>query len=338
MDAFIRRSLRFVARYTGDFNHGEALWRCLEVSSDALDVLVELDLHWDGTHLGVHNAWEGRRDCFQVVAVCVLYLFRWVSYSETRWIKGGRSGRLWLRSLLGGVEGVFERAKVRTFLVVASPCNYPMESLLLELLQDDRLLMRVGELKQVLLDEISYLDKLPDYFWRRAAACIEIGFDYRDLRHLTLRGAHIGLAYAHMEIFVRIGQGPFTLTQGHIESNLDELATWATPSSSHTVRKIQACLADGYPTAKLVRALQLLKEVPFSTNAVEEGHAAEACLIKFHETHGERRLRSRCMVTQCGLLSRPSKQDKAVDKLERELEDAIRNRSQLVGFNCSRRR
>ena len=50
---------------------------------------------------------------------------------------------------------------VRQFLATAALSSYPSESVLAELLTDDRLLRRASEFSQVMEDDLLYLESLP---------------------------------------------------------------------------------------------------------------------------------------------------------------------------------
>ena len=86
---------------------------------------------------------------------------RWCDVSETRWTKVGESGRLFLKPVLIGIDGISEIARknnsvskwhlagffkkatlsVRLFLAVAALSRRATETMLLELMEDDRFLL-----------------------------------------------------------------------------------------------------------------------------------------------------------------------------------------------------
>eukprot|EP00969_Alexandrium_andersonii_P073476 3241095-Alexandrium_andersonii.AAC.1 len=101
---------------------------------------------------------------------------RFQSWSETRWVKIGRCGRMFLRGLAVGIEGIvqvaqqddciskyrlggFERlsGEVRLLLAVAGFAARPVEAVQLELLRDDRLLRLAPMMRRLLDDEVRKL-------------------------------------------------------------------------------------------------------------------------------------------------------------------------------------
>ena len=112
---------------------------------------------WDGVNFCVSQEYETKAGGIDDILGCISYLLHWSAFSETRWANVGRSGRLFARSLAGGLEplwdicmeddnishwhlGGFKKATsdVRQYLFVAAFSALPAESVLLEVLQDDR--------------------------------------------------------------------------------------------------------------------------------------------------------------------------------------------------------
>ena len=85
--------------------------------------------------------------------------FRWVDWSDTRWLKAGRASRFFLRSVACGLDPVVQSVlcdgtatnyhlngvlradfSVRRFFLVAAFAAVPVERIHLEVMRDDRLL------------------------------------------------------------------------------------------------------------------------------------------------------------------------------------------------------
>ena len=57
-----------------------------------------------GVRVCVSQAYEAKAGGIDDILACISYLLHWASFSETRWVNVGRSGRLFARSLAGGLE------------------------------------------------------------------------------------------------------------------------------------------------------------------------------------------------------------------------------------------
>ena len=90
----------------------------------------------------------------------------------------------------------------------------PAESLLLEILHDDRVAKWLQFWGATVEEEIDYILNLPEYAWRRLAllACDDWGSS--DLKHQTLHGSLVTVGYLYMDIFYEFELYPQCLAQG----------------------------------------------------------------------------------------------------------------------------
>ena len=212
---FVETHLKFKAERSGELLDIECFWRALHIEPHMCEVLCDLDFFWDGCSLSVHASWERKSHTFSTVTACVLFLFRWCSFSETRWAKVGLSGRYYLSSVAGGIDRVWRicmsdstiskyhlsgYAKadvgVKRLLAIASFSALPAESLLLDIFEDDRWLKRSKELWETANSEIVYLTEIVSpYVWQRIAGMLDIGLSGVQLRAEVLGAAHITLSF-----------------------------------------------------------------------------------------------------------------------------------------------
>lgn len=73
-----------------------------------VDELVRADPRWDGQRLLVHSSIESEPWACCLTSGLVLHLMRWRDFSETRWCGCGPSGRLFIASLDGGMDGLHQ--------------------------------------------------------------------------------------------------------------------------------------------------------------------------------------------------------------------------------------
>ncbi len=90
---FILQRARFVKERSGPLECRVAFWRSLEVSPELADEFAEADLMWDGSNLLVSDSWQHEETSLEKIAALLLCTMQWVSFSQTRWVKVGRSAR-----------------------------------------------------------------------------------------------------------------------------------------------------------------------------------------------------------------------------------------------------
>ena len=208
-----------------------------------MDLPSDLDLHWDGRVLRIHESWSERDDAIDTISTCLLYLLSWCSFSETRWAKVGVCGRRYIASLCGGIDRLHEICmgdpnitkyhlsgyskadkRARSLLCTAAYSALPSESLLLELFEDDRYLRRSEDLWHVVTTEVAYLTDLPMFVWNRITnvACLEMSGE--EFRGQVLHSTHISVGYVWQEIWEPLSRLPLSLTQGDAHQKLAELS------------------------------------------------------------------------------------------------------------------
>ena len=162
---------------------------------------------------------------------------RWTDFSETRWTKVGQSGRFFLRSLCIGIDKIaklasdndavsnwhlngFKRAtsEVRLYLALAAAAARPSEALLLELMEDDRLLLHADKYWEVLEDELKYLLDAPLSFWQSIAGVLQVSA--HDLRRWVVDATVTSIGYLWMDIWWHFSQAPWKYAIGDVRKTL----------------------------------------------------------------------------------------------------------------------
>ena len=102
--AFLTRHLQFSAVRSGVFDDIYTFWQALDVEPGMCEIFAKLDPVWDGVNFCVNQEYETKVGGIDDILACISYLLHWAAFSETRWANVGRSGRLFARSLAGGLE------------------------------------------------------------------------------------------------------------------------------------------------------------------------------------------------------------------------------------------
>jgi hypothetical protein len=295
-----------VVRYedsSEDHDSRSSFWTALGVPPAMLDFVMSVDPRFDlqANVLRVNRALEHAEGGVARVCSVVSFFLSWRNWSDTRWAGVGKSSRLLVSSLFVGIESLVAwvdrcgvnndrfylsasktrlTSPVKKLLAIASLACYPADSISLALLEDDRFLMKAAELRQDMIEESEWVQQLPESFWDTVAGAIaEEGYTGRHLRSDALQAMRIAMAYLEKNMFLFVRQLPLSLTQGDIDTNLDELMKVDPKTLDYTTRKIFFC-AQFFPL-DCKRALRLLLDSPFSIQLVEKGHAAGAFCKRF---------------------------------------------------------
>ncbi len=111
---------------------------------------------------------------------------------------------------------------VKQYLLVAAFSALPAESVLLEVLQGDRL--RSGsEWWREVVAEIDYLVRMPTYVWDRLARLFPCANHV--LKDLVFKAAFTTASYLHYDVFHQLRELPLSLTQGDMLVNFGSIVS-----------------------------------------------------------------------------------------------------------------
>jgi hypothetical protein len=279
-------------------------WQCLGVSPANIDKFVAVNPEWNGEVLLVNKVVKSDPDAFVRIKHLLLVCMRWISFSETRWGGTGPCGREYLLSRRVGLVKIVALAlhdsdfsnyylnghsriaqNALTFLGAAALMARPLEAVMLELLDDDRLLMHAETYKECQHDEVQFLLELEVAVWVMLADLIHL--DGGVFRNIVLRATFGSCAYFHFDVWIKLTEYPLVLTQGNINFRLDELCADTTVQDVFALKVQRLLTVWGFARTRVAKALTLLKEASCTISLVEKSHASGAQLSKFHEQFGE---------------------------------------------------
>ena len=262
VDPFVQEYARFNRNPPADAQHVEVLWRVLGVSGHMLTIVVEMDPFWNAADrvLEVSRRFEVDPKRYEKVANVLLFFFRWLDFSETRWAGVVRSAQKCVASLLVGIEqvvtlayrhkrityylGGFTRLNLaaRRYLCIAAIAQRPLGNVVLDLLQDDRFLRNADALKNELNTDAGVSRGLPMFVFERIAMSFSTGrFEAASLRHDSTHAMLAGLGYLEREAFALLKCPPFCWTQGNLINNIADIRGLANPLDVAT-RKLKIML------------------------------------------------------------------------------------------------
>ena len=106
---------------------------------------------------------------------------------------------------------------IRDFYVSAALSSRPAETVLLEVLQDDRLLLHGQQYWAEAQDEISYLQTLPDHVWQRMVFFVSATHSASRVRSTVLQCAYASVSYIYKEVFAQLYERPLNLFHGDLD-------------------------------------------------------------------------------------------------------------------------
>jgi len=154
-----------------------SLWTALGVEPELADVLSsDLRLRWEGGRLDVAEVCSAGDNVFGNVAEALFGLWKFKTFSTSRWVSVGTSCRSFVAALLTGFDSLVRRIRAdpkasdfflhgysemreaaRQFMATAGLVSYVPEGFLLDLMGDSRVCMRVEALRDALREDISFL-------------------------------------------------------------------------------------------------------------------------------------------------------------------------------------
>ena len=115
--------------------------------------------------------------------------------------------------------------------------------MLLELMEDDRFLLYHDRLWDGLQDELQYLTRAPDHFWKTIGDAIHVAPD--DLKSHVLNATVVSIGYLWMDIWEQLSQPPWKYCLGNISESIEEFKDGPIVSD-RTASKMQMMVKLGF--------------------------------------------------------------------------------------------
>ena len=318
----------------------EHLWALLDVDPSHLQLFVQVNPVWDGKMLHVSSSLLASQDAISAVTTVVRYCCKWIDFSETRWVKVGQSGRLYLRSELVGIDGLVKlteqndaickwhlngyrthgKPSVRLYLATSALAARPSESVLLDLLEDDRFLLRSDHCWKILQDELQYLLTTPQFCYTTVAEAIKVSpIQYRAC---VIESSLVSIAYLYEDMWVPLTEPPWKFFVGDIKQNIADLKVTDDVTEAVSL-KMRTLSLLGFEE-EVASACVLARESSLTTTLVEQFHGSGAQIMHRHPQLEHAALCSRMTVHHCRTLFFPSIYDKQETRLRGLLGDILR--------------
>ena len=326
-----------------------ALWTALGVEPNELHTFLDLALRWDGTHLEVSNVHADSPDVWQRLVNVLLYVHKFKKFSTSRWCSVGQSCRTIVAALLLGLDDLASfvikhplkhnsyingykrlQGRAKHFCCLAALAAYPCDYLLGELLEDDRIVKNMTQLKEGVADEVKWLHSLPaDVYETLGKLC---GLSGGEFRSDTLAAIGTSVGFMNTQIWSAVSAGPWALAQGNIAENLEALKLKAAPPcSDSTSRNIWQLLREGCGIQYLVEGVSLLLDIGWSSATVEQQHASASVMRRAHPQLAVNMICARALLHTTIKLLSVDKDQRALERKQQRLSKLVHKRRACVG-------
>ena len=280
----------------------QAFYTALGVSVDVVDKVVgTLQLRWCPILecLLVCDVLGAEGGTVSMVKDVLLIMWRFEKWSDARVVKIGKSGCLWTFAEATGFGNLvahmrehnlcseyyihgYDRLTVgaKRFLAEASLASRPVDSAMLILTEDPRLVKVVGEVQEVVREEMAWIGGiLPAVLDMVARGHHESGFMFRSE---CLAKSHDAIAWCQQKGFQRVFEPPFVYCRGDKLQNVRQIVSGPEPSDDITWEIWAARHVVGWPEGDLVKGLANLEDSSFTSFVSEQQHGMITSKVRHH--------------------------------------------------------
>ena len=191
--------------------------------------------------------------------------------------------------------------RLRRWCAIVAVSAHVSDSVVYDLMQDDRLCCRLPEVEDNMHLEVAYVNSLDPLVWTTLANLVGESGSPQQLMSDALVAAHAAAAYIDERIFVPARGMPFALCSGDVHMNLELLGRPGPMHEDEATQRIASLVRMRHSRAELVRLVSMFNELSWSSKKVEEDHAPGHKLRNHHNQYGQDMQLQRSFV--CGLLS-----------------------------------
>ena len=276
------------------------------------------------------------------ITTALLSAWKFVRFTDSRFLSVGVSSRTTIAALLLGVDGLvattkedpiaptfylngFERLMAqpdrRAFVAEAAFVSRVIDGVLGELMEDARVGMRHDELWALMCEDMKWLVDVPLRTW--ALVSTVVGTTAEILRASCIAGGHATFHFFWRRVLEPAGQLPWTLVRGDVAENLEKLAREPAPEEPVS-RQIWQLMRQGFNRSQLVAAVKLMSGINWSTMAVEQQHGTMALLRRYHPEYSAPTLLARTFLMHVRrLLPTVSQEERQLAALHRQLQKTL---------------
>lgn len=326
------------------------LWTSLSVEPETVEVLSStLQLRFQDGRLWVAKSVQDDPASVSTIAAALQATWRFTRWTESRFLSVGASSRTLVAGLLTGIEdlvnfiqshakasmyylGGFKRmqGEVKLFIVEAAVVSRVTEGALLSLLDDPRVCNTYEDLWRSVSEEMLWIAQLSMSTWSKLASAG--GTRAATLRSECIAAAHVSKHFFWRRVLEPAGQRPWALARGDVRQNLESLREEVDMPSEAMTQQLWLLLQSDFPVQLLIRTVQLLQDVGWTTLPVEQQHGSVASLRRLHPEYGTATLTARALVLMLRrLLPSQSREERELARLSQQLNRLLSKQPSKIG-------
>ena len=228
----------------------ESVWNCLGVDPETCEKLVELRLIWQDGYLECSSDAKGHPEFWGMLSTLMFRLLSINQFTASRWLSLGGSSQSVLvcrllglddlvgfikqipgvlKTHIGGYSRLATKECTQCCLTCAMVASIP-EAAQLKLMEDSRLVLIQGEVREALADEMEEIQHVSEDVWgllnEKLGGPWESGFD---ARRNMLKSANVCISFIQYRFLGEVRRAPWFLAGPNARSMVDrlELADWA---------------------------------------------------------------------------------------------------------------
>ena len=294
-------------------------------------------MRWSGGRLFVNSSFSEDPKLLDLLYNSCLDVFRFTSFTTSRWLTIGSSARSLVAACSLGLRGLFaavmedplvgeyyisgfSRLSEATFryCVISALGTRPSEAVSIALLEDDRAVAQIDKYEGSMREEVLYLTGLPMAVYELLASHIDAGSSATELRSQIL-DSELACSYTYQHFLSEVRSLPFSLGIGDIQANLAALAAQDQPPADDTACKIWKLMRLHSNLIELTEAVALFKQISWSTRVAEQIHGFAAVLHKLHREYGEETIAARAGCAYLRALVAEDPSEVAANRTKRRL-------------------
>ena len=312
-------------------------WRLL-VCGSILEDFVELNPVFEGQRLRVYGDPLANPEVYDKVQFLLAHTWQFRVMTWTRWLSLATCARTLVVAELLGLEQIIReiRAKphttdyhlhhydrltpdVRVCLACAAVSSVVVDSLVQDLMDDDRMALKYEEYHGNCVEEMSYIEQLSMSTWSRLSSITKC-FSPVELRDAALHVSHTAFCFVDWRLFRKVRDYPWRLTRGDTLANLDQLVRDWYDGDDLPSQQLRDLHAAGYNTQRLLDTIDLIAQAPWSTGGLEQGHGAMAQTHRLHLEMSAKNVACRSTLSQARSLFQESADVATLRRLQSRLD------------------
>ena len=320
------------------------LWSLVGIIDPWLSLLVNLGVRWEDNRLKVNSQYAQDPDILQLVSMILLHVWKWKSWSTSRWCGVGQSCRKLLASLLLGLESLTESilakkkkiyylkgfkkksTDIKRMVCVVVGSSQVSEVAVYDILKDNRLARHLADIEQAVDGEVAKAMQVSGLVLQQLAATC--GLTTHSLHDEVCTAAMIQRGYLASKLR-EVHGWPWKLCRGNVLENLENLKRGEKPDDD-TAGKIWELMRLEWPVDDIAKGVKLLGECPFTTLVVEQGHSISSSIMKLHPAYGSATMQARVAVITAKVLFTKSPQHMRIEREKMKLQILRRKRPQCL--------